>query len=124
MTAKDEIQSAISSFNSAYRRGDIDALLGCYSEDLIKDRAGAPPEGKAQTAQRIRQVFVDYETDLQVQIAEISTSGDLAYVRGTFTVTLRPRGGGSPLILARRYLEIWRNEAGAWRVIRTMDNEQ
>src|SRR6478672_2965889 len=123
MTAEDEIRSAIRSFATAYRNGDIDALLASYSEDLIKDRAGAPSESKAQTAQRVRQVFRSHRTDIDVQISEVLVGGDLACVRGAFTVTLLPREGGSPVSIARRYLEIWRNEDGAWRVIRTMDNE-
>jgi len=123
MTAEDEIRSAIRSFATAYRNGDIDTLLASYSEDLIKDRAGAPSESKAQTAQRVRQVFRSHRTDIDVQISEVLVGGDLACVRGAFTVTLLPREGGSPVSIARRYLEIWRNEDGAWRVIRTMDNE-
>lgn len=123
MTAEDEIRSAIRSFATAYRNGDIDALLACYSDDLIKDRAGAPSESKAQTAQRVRQVFRSHRTDIDVQVSEVLVGGDLACVRGAFTVTLHPREGGSPVSIARRYLEIWRNEDGAWRVIRTMDNE-
>lgn len=123
MSAEEEIRAAIETFNAAYRRGDLAALLSVYSEELIKDRAGAPSEGKSQTAARIREVFAGYETDLAVRIAEVWVSGDLACVRGSFTVTLRPRSGGKAVSFARRYLEIWRNESGVWRVIRTMDNE-
>jgi len=79
MTAEDEIRSAIRSFATAYRNGEI--------------------------------------------VEKLQADWDLACVRGAFTVTLLPREGGSPVSIARRYLEIWRNEDGAWRVIRTMDNE-
>jgi ketosteroid isomerase-like protein len=123
MTAEDQIRSAIESFGSAYRSKDLETLAGVYSEFLIKDRAGAVAERKGETTSRIQQVFRDFDTDIDVQVAEIEVSGDLAYVRGAFTVTLTPRAGQTPTVLERRYLEIWRNEAGCWRVTRTMDNE-
>ena len=123
MTAEEQIRSAIASFADAYRARELDNLVSLYSDDLIKDRAGALSETKAQAAQRVRRVFEDFDTDIEVEIAEIYACGDLAYVRGAFTVTLSPRGGDSPATIRRRYLEIWRNEAGSWRVARTMDNE-
>jgi ketosteroid isomerase-like protein len=123
MTAEEQIRSAIDSFGLAYKSKDSDKLASIYSESLIKDRAGSASEGKQQTTQRIRQVFEDCDTDINVEVSEIYVSGDLAYVRGAFTVRLTPRSGQIPTTINRRYLEIWRNEAGFWRVTRTMDNE-
>jgi len=123
MSAEEAIRRAIEAFCRAYRDGDLDALLACYSDDLIKDRAGAPAERKAQTAARVARVFAECDTDIDVEVDEIASSGDLAYVRGSFVVALKPRSGAPPAKVTRRYLEIWRNEAGNWRVTRTLDNE-
>jgi uncharacterized protein (TIGR02246 family) len=123
VTAEEQIRAAIDSFTRAYRAKDLAALLGLYGDDLIKDRAGAPPEGKQRTAERVRGVFDAFDTDIEVEVAEIRVSGDMAFARGSFIVTLTPRDGRATTTLRRRYLEIWSNETGAWRVIRTMDNE-
>ena len=123
MRPEDAIRAAIESFNSAYRSKDLEALAATYSEDLIKDQAGAPPQSKSETIARLRQVFELCDTDIQVDVDETVISADLAYVRGSFGVTLKPLSGHGAKTIRRRYIEIWRNEDGAWRVTRTMDNE-
>ncbi|HYV98030.1 MAG TPA: DUF4440 domain-containing protein [Gemmatimonadaceae bacterium] len=123
MTAEESIRATIASFASAYRAGRLGDLLDTYSDELIKTRAGAPPENKPETAERLRHVMAHYETDIAATVDELCVSGDLAYARGAFTVVLRPRAGGEATTIARRYLEIWRNEGGTWRVVRTMDNQ-
>ena len=123
MSANSEIRQAIDRFATAYRSGDLDSLLAYYSEDLIKDRAGAPSEHKPETAERIREVFATHATDIVVTVDEIVSSGDLAFVRGSFVIKLASRSEGRELEITRRYLEIWRQEPAGWRVFRTMDNE-
>ena len=42
---------------------------------------------------------------------------------GRLAITLVPRDGSGPSqSIERRYLEVWRKDAGRWRVVRTMDN--
>ena len=94
MSANSEIRQAIDRFATAYRSGDLDSLLAYYSEDLIKDRAGAPSEHKPETAERIREVFATHATDIVVTVDEIVSSGDLAFVRGSFVIKLASRSEG------------------------------
>jgi len=122
MSDRDEIAAAIDRFIRAYNAGDLEQLLACYADDLIKDRQGAAAETRGETAERIRSVFRDYEGRLSVSNDEIVASGDLAYARGSLKITLTPRAGGPPLHLQRRFLEIWRKREGRWLVVRTMDN--
>lgn len=121
---KDEkaIELAISEFVTAYNAGDINKVLGYYGEDLVKIRNGAAPETKADTALRVASVFDKFHSQVDVVNDEIHVSGDFAFTRGTFRVTLIPKAGGDPQIIDRRYLEIWRKEGGRWLVVRTMDN--
>ena len=116
------IRQSIEKFIAAYKAGDLEAILAYYSEDLIKMRHGSPAEKKPETASRIREAFRNYKTDIRVTIDEIVVSGNFAFTRGYFEVTLTPRNGGDPIPIPRHYLEIWRKENGTWRVLRTMDN--
>ena len=116
------IRAAIEGFITSYRSSDLKGILSYYSEDLLKLRQGADPETKKQTADRIAEVFQKNRTDIHVTVDEIVVSGDLAFARGTFEVILTPKNGGDSTQIHRRYLEIWRKEAGVWRVFRTMDN--
>jgi ketosteroid isomerase-like protein len=122
MSDRDLIAAAIDRFVEAYNAGDLPRVLGYYSDDLIKLRDGAATETKAEAARRIEQGFRDFQGHLVVSNEEIVTSGDLAYTRGSFRLTLTPRGGGADRVFERRFLEIWRKRHGEWRVLRTMDN--
>jgi ketosteroid isomerase-like protein len=117
-----QIRQSIDNFIIAYKAGNLDGILSYYSEDLIKMRQGSQPETKTQTADRVREVFRSYKTDIRVTVDEIVVSADLAYSRGAFEVTLVPKSGGETVQILRHYLEVWRKEAGTWRVLRTMDN--
>ena len=122
MDDKKAIESAIAEFASAYNAGDLARLFACYGDDLIKVRNGAPPQTKAETAKRVAVVFEKFRSRVEVANEEIHVSGDLAFTRGRFRVTLTPKAGGDSQVADRRYLEIWRKERGHWLVVRTMDN--
>ena len=122
MSDQKAIESAIVEFVEAYNAGDLARVLAYYADDLIKIRQGAPPETKSETAQRVAAVFAKFHSRVEVVTDEIRTSGDIAYTRGSFRVTLTPKAGGESQIIERRYLEIWRKEQGRWLVARTMDN--
>ena len=124
MNDKKAIESSITEFISAYNAGDLEKVLAYYAEDLIKVRNGAPPETKQETAPRIAAVFEKFRTRVDVVNEEIQTSGELAFVRGRFRVTLTPKAGGDQQTIDRRFLEIWRKVNGRWVVARTMDNTE
>ena len=122
MTVEEEIRRAIGEFVNAYNRGDIDAMLACYGDDLLKLRQGAPPETKPEVAGRVAEVFDTFHTRVDVSNDEILVAGEMAFSRGSFCVTLTPKAGGDTQTIDRRYLELWRKENGRWLVVRTMDN--
>jgi ketosteroid isomerase-like protein len=122
MSQEKEIAGAIEGFIKAYNSGDLDGMLACYGDDLLKLRQGAPAETKAEVAARVAQVFAKFDSRVEVAVDEILVSGSTAFTRGSFTVTLKPKAGGESQTIERRYLEIWRKEDGRWLVVRTMDN--
>jgi ketosteroid isomerase-like protein len=122
-TDRDEINRAIADFIEAYNSGDAERVIACYGDDLVKVRAGAPPENKAEAARRIKDVLARFQGHLTVQNDEITVAGDMAFTRGSLSITLVPRDGSGPAqTIERRFLEVWRKESGRWRVVRTMDN--
>lgn len=122
MSAEEEISAAITKFREAFNAGDLATIASYYSDSLVKLRQGEPPENKAEVMKRVDRGFREFEGILEVMNDEIRASGDLAFTRGSLVLTLTPRKGGPPIVVRRRYLEIWKNEGGRWLVIRTMDN--
>ena len=94
MTDDTAIKSAISEFVNAYNSGNIDKVLEYYTHDLVKVRNGAPPETKLETGRRVAAVFDKFHSRVDVVTDEIQVSGNIAFTRGRFRVTLNPRAGG------------------------------
>lgn len=124
MSDQQEIEATISGFINAYNAGNIDRVLAYYGDDLIKVRHGAPPETKLETARRLAEVFAQFRCRVDVVTDEVRASGEMAFTRGSFRLTLTPKAGGETQIIKRRYLEIWRKEGGRWLVVRAMDNAE
>ena len=93
MSDKEEIESTISRFVTAYNAGQTAEVLACYAEDLIKFRNGALSETKAEVGQRLSAVFEEFHSRVQGVTDEIQTSGDMAYSRGSVRVVLTPKAG-------------------------------
>ena len=117
-----QITLAIAEFVEAYNAGDAERVASYYADDLVKLRAGAPAEAKVDTVRRVKGVLAVFKGHLEVHNDEITVSGDMAVTRGRLRITLTPRAGGASQTMEGRYLEVWRKDAGRWRVIRTMDN--
>jgi ketosteroid isomerase-like protein len=98
-------------------KGDA-ALL---SEDAIEMPPNqAAVQGKADI-QAWEEAFPPFSNFLE-QSLEIEGQGDLAFDRGTYSMTLTP-AGAAPIEDHGKYLTIWRKQAdGSWKVLRAMYN--
>jgi ketosteroid isomerase-like protein len=95
--------------------------LALYTEDAIE----LPPnqaavQGKA-AIQACKEAFPPF-SNFQEQSLEIEGQGDLAYDRGTYSMTVTPPGA-APIEDRGKYLTILRKQAdGSWKVARAMFN--
>jgi ketosteroid isomerase-like protein len=95
--------------------------LALYTEDAIE----LPPnqaavQGKA-AIQACKEAFPPF-SNFQEQSLEIEGQGDLAYDRGTYSMTVTPPGA-APIEDRGKYLTILRKQAdGSWKVARFMFN--
>jgi ketosteroid isomerase-like protein len=121
-TARMDIMRTVEQFREAFAAGNIEGIQEYYSDDLLKFRAGVPPEGKIDVLTRLRATFPNYNCYVQVTNDEIIIEGGLAFARGTYVVTLTPKAGGDVQIVRRRFLEVWKCEGRVWRAFRAMDN--
>ena len=121
------IRKVVDEFTRAYNEGDIAGLMSAYTDDFIDMSEGEPTivgaQAREDTESRLRDTFAKFTGSLTVHVDEIEVMGDRAFDRGVLRVELLPKGGGEPVLVERRFLEIWRREAGGeWRVARAMDN--
>lgn len=116
---KATIDSLDHSFATLANAGDYGALVKAY---YAEDAIALPPNGPAVTGQAAIEAFLKtFPTisNFQIQSEEIDGNGDLAYVRGRYSMTMTPAGGAA-MTDSGKYLEVWRKKDGAWRVTRDM----
>ncbi len=123
VAAKDAIENQAAAFEQAFNAGDAEKVASFYTED-----AAVFPPGSARIDGRdaIRDFWAGaIETgigDLDLQIVEVSESGDLAVDVGTLTMTAPAEGGGRT-DLAGKYIVVWqRGPDGTWRLHRDIWN--
>ncbi|MGH9323091.1 MAG: YybH family protein [Vicinamibacteria bacterium] len=101
---------------------DWGALMKLYTEDAIVMPPGAPA---AQGRAAIEAFLVAFPkvTEMDLALEEIEGRGDLAFVRGTYTMTLEIPGAPGPMTDKGKYLEIRRKQAdGSWLLGRDIFN--
>ncbi len=124
---REEIRRKIDGFIHAYNAGDVDRLMTLFAADLIDMSDGEPTlrgsTAHRETEARLRDTFAKFTGQLTVDMEELEISGDRAFDYGTLRVELHPKADGEPVVVERRFLEIWRRGPdGEWRVARAMDN--
>jgi ketosteroid isomerase-like protein len=94
--------------------------------DYTEDALVLPPNTPAVEGWNAIKSYILTEgtvSDFKVEMLEIEGRGDLAYVRGTYSMTVTPRGASGPTKDTGKYIEIWRKQAdGSWKVIRDIFN--
>ena len=123
--------AAITAFNSQYLKaindGDIAALSALTDDDHIMLIPGRQPiVGKAANDAANGRGFQQFKFDEHWMPVETVVDGDLAYQRGTFSVTANPKsGGGASRTTRGNFLRIYRRQKdGSWRMTRDMFNSE
>jgi uncharacterized protein (TIGR02246 family) len=108
-----ELQQAVDS-------KDAQRATSFYSTDALLVTSGRPPAEGREAVQRVLEEDFgapDFKLDLAVGRVEVAASDDMAFVRGTFTVSLGTPDQGTPVEVRGFYLQVLRRDAGQqWRV--------
>ena len=119
--AEAQLREAETKWNHAYAKRDAGALAGMYADDA----ALANPDsdlvsGKAAIAEATKgfasdpNLSVEFRSD-RVQVAR---SGDLAYTRGRYTMTMTDPKTKGPFTSKGNYLTVWQKQAdGSWKAV-------
>jgi ketosteroid isomerase-like protein len=110
------IKAASEVFSKGMIAPDRAALLKLYTESATL----LPPNDKAVSGRAAIQAWmqgVPPVKEFKLTPVEIDGRGDLAYVRGTFSMTLLPPGAPGPIVDEGKYVEIRQRQAdGSWLI--------
>ena len=119
----DEDVAAIKAAHDAYAQavleGGLEATLEFYTEDAILVAKGPIIQGK----EAIKKAFAAFSkasmtvTAFDLTLAEIDGRDDLAFVRGTVSMTMEGEGAPEPIQATGKFLEILRKQDdGSWLI--------
>jgi uncharacterized protein (TIGR02246 family) len=121
------IKKITDDFNAAINAGNIDKLVSLYTDDAVR----IPPNKPALVGKEaIRSLFQEQLDQFTVQnegvIVDLKVSGDLAFVRGSWTSINTPKTGGEPLKFNGNFVSIIQKQPdGSWKTIcNSWSNEQ
>jgi len=109
-------------FATAASHGNVDGMVALYDEHAVL----MPPNAPAMNGRdAIRQFWTGFTSlgaiDAKLVTDDIVTSGDLAAEMGHFDLTITPKSG-APIKDSGKYLVVWRNVGGEWKIVRDIFN--
>ena len=110
------IEASFESLAQAVRAGDGAGAAALYTQDAVF----MPPNEPAVQGRVAIEAWTGASppvTEFSLPIAEIDGRGDLAFVRGTLSITIMPEGAPEPIQDTGKYLVILRRQPdGAWLI--------
>lgn len=117
----DAIRAASASYTQSARDTAWTRWAGHFTEDAMFLPPNLPAQESRATIEAWGRSFPPI-TDLQIEPLEVEGVGDLAYVRGRYSLVLA-LPGTPPTPDRGKYIEIWRRQSdGSWKLSRDIYN--
>lgn len=120
ISAREAIPAKYKAMETAFHRGDADAIASMYTDDAEWYVPDAPVlKGRLAIAQAWKANVGAGGNRLRVDVAEVEETGDRAHEVGRFTISA-PDGA---VLSAGKYIVIWaRQSDGEWKTYRDIFN--
>lgn len=117
---EEQIHALVQTWHVASRAGDVEAVLGLMTDDVVFLVAGRPPMGKAEFAALSRSPPGGTlpKIDSTAEIQEVQVSGDIAVIWTKLAVSVTPPGATQPIDRAGHTLSVFRRVDGKWLLAR------
>ncbi len=120
------LNALIADYMVAMNSGDPDGVAASYAADAVRMPPDALPiSGRESIRRNVAQAFETSDLNVQMQVIETEFSGELAYVRGTFLLTVTPKDGSPATESEGNWMRLMRREPdGRWLVAYSLWNFQ
>ena len=116
-----QLKASEAKWNRAYADHDAVALAAAYAPDAALANPGA---ALVTGADAIRKETASFASDPNLKVAfasdriQVARSGDLAYTRGHYTLTMSDPATKKPVDSGGNYLTVWQKQAdGSWKAV-------
>ncbi len=120
------LNALIADYMVAMNSGDADGVVASYAADAVRMPPNALPiSGRESIRRNLEQAFETAQLNVQMQVKETVASGELAYVQGTFLLTVTPKDGSPATESEGNWVRLMRREPdGKWLVAYSLWNFQ
>ena len=111
-------------FISAFNIGDAAKVASVYATDAVIMPTHQPMiTGRDAIENYNKTLFETFTATINISPVETKVFGDRALDRGTYTIQLTPKAGGSPMMDEGKYLVLLQRQAdGSWKLTHDIDN--
>ncbi len=119
------IKDLVNQYGATVNAGDLDLWISLWTDNGIQMPPNAPAViGKEQLRAKNESMFAEFILKMVVTNKEVRVAGDLAFARGTYTLSLTPKAGGEIIKIDGKYLSIVERQAdGSWKFARDCFND-
>ena len=116
------IRASAEEFDRTNNTEDLEGLMATYADDAVRMPPNEPAwVGKAAIRAGFQADFEENDVQVENQVEEVQVSGDWAFARGTYAVTITPSEGGEPVEDNGKWMAIFQRQAdGSWKDVRDM----
>ena len=108
-------------WNKEYETKDVEKIVAHYADDAVLMSPGSPAaSGKDAIRSVLKEMVGDSAFSLKFQPArvDVAKSGDLAYTRGAYTITLTDPATKKPINDKGSYVTVYRKAPdGSWKAV-------
>jgi uncharacterized protein (TIGR02246 family) len=119
------IRHVLDEIASTFNAGDYDGMFALYADDVLVSAPGQPEiVGKDAWRAGLAKLPQGVTLRMRFDTQELEVSGDLGYERGTFTMDVFDKPGGTKLTsVTNRHVHVFKRSAdGHWLGWRLMEN--
>lgn len=116
------LEEAADVYVAAMNAADWRRVARSFAEDAVRIPPNEPPHQGREAIESWLQ-GIEELTSYELAREQIDGADGIAYIRGTYAITLRPVGAPGPITDEGDFLEIWRKGPdGAWHIAEAMWN--
>jgi uncharacterized protein (TIGR02246 family) len=111
-------------FTAAFNAGDAAKVASLYASDAVLMPPHEPViTGHDAIEKHNKELFDMFTATIKISSGESKVFGDRALDRGTYTIELTPKTGGSSMMDEGKYLVLLQRQSdGSWKITHDIDN--
>ncbi|MFC2086341.1 YybH family protein [Bacteroidota bacterium] len=117
---KAAVKETLNQYRLAANTGDLDLFISAWCDDAIRMESGFPAiVGKEEIRSHFKMIGFDH-FNINIEFygeIQVEVSGDLAFTRADYILSLTPKEGGSTSRFDGKVVDIYKRQAdGSWKI--------